>query len=86
MSSPARSLEPVRYLPIDGLIASLEDALAEIAEIESRRGGVGVEPDTWKPRPPAAGTIEQHERMHNCRAVVQAALSFARAYAKGPTA
>lgn len=83
MSSAARSLEAVRYLPIDGLIASLEDALAEIAEIESRRSGGGCDRE-FKYVCPAAGTVVQHDRMRLCRAAVVEALAAACAYAKGP--
>lgn len=73
MISPARSRCAV-YLPIDGLIASLEDALAEIAEIESRRG----------PATQERGGLAQIDRLRCVRQYVECALVDVRDYAKGP--
>ena len=63
-------------LPIDGLAAALDDALAEIAEIESRRGS-----PVW--RQPAE--IEQCQRLQDAKDYLIRAQRLVNAYAKGPT-
>jgi hypothetical protein len=73
----------VRYLPIDGLIASLDDALAEIREIETRRGS-----GTWAglAGPTTAGALEQQQRLRDAKDYLLRAQALVYAYAKGPTA
>ena len=75
----AGAARAVAYLPIDGLIVSLEAALAEIAEIESRGG-----PPRFASREVAGES--QFELLRACKASVLIALRKARSYAKGPNA
>jgi hypothetical protein len=83
LSSAARTFargNAVVYLPIDGLIASLEDALAEIAEIRSRNpsASFGALSDRIVVR-------DERRELSECADAVERALTFACAYAKGPT-
>lgn len=82
MSSAAAA--PVIALPIDELIWHLEEAAVQITEIESRRNGIGLETRSLEFRYPRAATVEQHQRIRDCRGFVDAALRLAREYAKGP--
>jgi hypothetical protein len=83
LSSTARA---VVYLPIDGLIASLDDALAEIREIESRSSGDGIDRDTFAYRPPLPATLEQRQRLRDAKEFIELAQALVYEYAKGPTA
>lgn len=79
----AGAARAVIYLPIDGLIASLEDALEEIREIESRRGEYG-----WPDKSPVelAAILEQRQRLRDAKDYLIRAQALVYAYAKGPTA
>jgi hypothetical protein len=78
LSSAARA---ITYLPIDGLIASLEDALAEIREIETRPLALNLMKDLGDET-----RLSQYERLRACKCAVLLALREASRYAKGPTA
>ena len=78
MTAVARARESVVYLPIDGLLVSLEDALAEIAEIETRRGPAAL--------PLVAGQLEQRQRLRDAKDYLLRTERLVREYAKGPTA
>ena len=81
MSGAAHARSAVVYLPIDGLVASLEDALAEIAEIRSRPIGFG-----GSLRALPEGVLSQYDRISICEGNIKRALELALDYAKGPAA
>lgn len=85
-AATARAREQLAELPIDLLIAALEDALHECGEIDTRRSGSGFGLRTGREFLPSPATIEQYARMRECRSSVELALSHARQYAKGPRA
>jgi hypothetical protein len=71
----------IRYHPIDGLQIDIESALAEIREIESRRG-----PDMWRgSSAQVAASLEQEQRLRDAKDYLIRAQALVLQYAKGPT-
>ena len=79
-TATARVRDSITYLPIDGLIAHLEDALAEIVEIEWRYG-----PHSQQFSAPR-NMIDQRQLLRLTRGSIAEALERTREYAKGPAA
>lgn len=79
MSSAAR--QSVAYLPIDLLIAHLEDTLEDIAEIRSRNPSLEFGAITGR-----ITAVDERSELSDCAFCVETALALARAYAKGPSA